>query len=264
MALLVAGLIVTGCKDSSDGKVTDTGMKCPVAGKGATAGDACCPVPGKEKAAAAGQAMIEGTVLQTLSAGRYVYVEVDTKSGPVWVAAVTEPVAKGDKISCRQGTVMEKFESPILKRTFDKVHFVDSLKAPQTEAGAMPTNHPAVIAAHGKAATEAATQVPEEMDIIPAAGGITIAGLVKLRDKLKGADILLRGKVTKYNAAIMGSNWLHVRDSSAKRDLVVTTKTEVKVGDTVLIKGKLECDIDLGSGYSYDIIVRNADVTVEK
>ena len=154
-ALMVAGLIGMGCNGSSQGKETAVGMKTCPAEKGASAGATCpvqgagtnraagavCPVQGHEKGAMGNQETIEGAVIQTLSAGRYLYVEVETKSGPVWLAAVAtaEPVAKGDKISCRQGLLMEKFSSPMLKRTFDKVYFVESLIAPENSSA---TNNP--------------------------------------------------------------------------------------------------------------------------
>ena len=279
-AILAAGLISFGCGGSSGGKETATGLKCPVSGKDASSG-AACPVPGQGKGAPAGamcpvqekgkggdagvgQGMVEGTVLQALSAGRYVYVELDTKSGPVWVAAVAQPVAKGDKISCQQGTKMEKFNSPILKRTFDQVYFVNSMNKQMSVPDIALTNRAEIIAAHAKASEGSSIASADDVKVVPAEGGVTIAGLVKDHGTLKGTDVIVRGKVTKYNAAIMGSNWLHLMDGSVKRDLVVTSQGEAKVGDTVLIKGKLECDIDLGYGYSYDIIIRNATITVEK
>jgi hypothetical protein len=37
----------------------------------------------------------------------------------------------------------------------------------------------------------------------------------------------------------------------------------VKVGDTVLIKGKVVINKDLGSGYKYEVIIEDAKVTRE-
>lgn len=159
-SLVVAGFVFTGCNCSSK---SNEGAKCPVGKKEATVCATCpvptgdkgaaspggvCPVQGQGKDAAAGSGMpaghggasagqgtIEGSVLQTLSAGRYLYVEVDTKAGPVWVAGVAgQPVAKGDKISCPQGMKMEKFSSPSLKRTFDQVYFIESMTVTKSES----------------------------------------------------------------------------------------------------------------------------------
>lgn len=206
---------------------------------------------------------IEGTVVQTLTAGRYLYLELNTGTGSVWIAAMEQPAAKGDRVRCAPQTLMEKFESPILKRTFDRIYFVGPLTIPRN-TGVF--EHPSPHAAHGPDTAARGTENQEDLtvDVTPAEGGVTIADLAAQREKLAGAEVLLRGKVTQYNANIMGANWFHVRDRSDKRDLVVTTKAEVTVGSTVLIRGRLERDIDLGHGYAYDLLIRNADITIEK
>lgn len=207
---------------------------------------------------------IEGSVVQTLSAGRYIYIELNTGTGSVWVAAVEESVAKGDRILCKPEMLMERFESHILKRTFDRLYFVGPLTNPRNTA-VMPTNHPSIQEMHvGREQASLPDGADINVNLPRAKGGVTIAELTADKEKLVGTEVLLRGRVTKYNADIMGANWLHVRDASNKRYLVVTTKIEVKVGDTVLIRGRLERDVDLGHGYSYDLLIRNADVTMEK
>ena len=86
------------------------------------------------------------------------------------------------------------------------------------------------------------------------------------KDKLKGKRVMLRGKVVKYNEAIMGKNWLHLRDGTGKDptdDLTVTTQAKAKVGDTVLVEGTVTLDKDLGAGYKYDVIIEDAKVKIE-
>lgn len=252
MTFALAIFVLSGCQDAK--KAT-----------GPAAPGAVCPVPAAGRGVAAAPGRIEGIVVQTLSAGRYVYVELNTGSGSVWIAAPEEPVAKGDKISCPSGMLMKNFDSPVLKRKFDEVYFVESLTAGGS-TGSLPPGHPTphggdkpmMSAGHGESPASI------KVEVAAAEGGVTIATVAEQREKLAGKEVLLRGKVTKYNAAIMEANWLHVRDASDKRDLVVTTKGTAKVGDTVLIKGVLERDVDLGAGYSYDLIIRNADVTVEQ
>ena len=64
----------------------------------------------------------------------------------------------------------------------------------------------------------------------------------------------------------MGKNWLHIRDGSGSEggnDLTVTTSTAAKVGDTVLVSGKVGVDRDFGSGYKYAVIIEDAQVVVE-
>lgn len=268
--LVLTICLASGCQEADKKKVSNDKAVCPVGGK-SKSGNAACPVPAAGAADQSLPGQIEGTVVQTLAAGRYVYAEVDTGAGTVWVAAPEEPVAKGDKVICKPQTVMEKFESPTLKRTFDKIYFVGALKNPSVAAG-MPTNHQAMgsmPAGHGSMPsghtskqTAGATDI--KVNVAKVDGGVTIAEIVAQLEKLAGTEVLLRAKVIKFNPNILGANWLRVKDSSEERDLAITTKVDVKPGDTVLIRGRLERDIDIGSGYKYDIIIRNAEVTVEK
>jgi hypothetical protein len=103
--------------------------------------------------------------------------------------------------------------------------------------------------------------------IAPAEGGKTIAEVFAGKADLAGQAVVFRGKVVKANSGIMGMNWLHVRDGSGaegSNDLTVTTLDATPgVGDTVLVSGTVALDRDLGMGYTYDVIVENATVTVE-
>jgi len=87
------------------------------------------------------------------------------------------------------------------------------------------------------------------------------------KDALAGQKVTVRGKVVKVNAGILGTNWLHVRDGSGgegTNDLTVTTAGTVPgVGDTVLLTGTVALNKDFGMGYTYDVMVEEADVTVE-
>jgi len=103
--------------------------------------------------------------------------------------------------------------------------------------------------------------------IAKADGGKTIAEIFAEKDQLADQKVTVRGKVVKTNAGIMGKNWLHVRDGSGAEhtnDLTVTTATVLpEVGDTVLVTGPVSLNKDFGMGYQYDVIIEDAEVTVE-
>ncbi len=86
------------------------------------------------------------------------------------------------------------------------------------------------------------------------------------RSNLAGKHVLVRGKVVKFLPQIMGKNWLHLQDGSGSKgtnDLTVTTGAIAKVGDVVLVNGVVSVDRDFGFGYSYEVILEDAKVTVE-
>jgi hypothetical protein len=103
--------------------------------------------------------------------------------------------------------------------------------------------------------------------IAKAEGGQTVAEVFAGSDQLEGKSVVIRGKVVKVNANIMGKNWLHVRDGSGEEgtnDLTITsTGTAPEVGDTVLVTGTVALNRDFGMGYQYPVIVEDAEVTVE-
>ena len=111
------------------------------------------------------------------------------------------------------------------------------------------------------------SEVVDLSGITKAEGGKTIAEVFADKDQLAGQPVVFRGKVVKTNPNIMGKNWLHVRDGSGAEgtnDLTVTTAGTVpNVGDTVVVKGTVALNKDFGMGYQYDIIVEDAEVTVE-
>ncbi len=84
----------------------------------------------------------------------------------------------------------------------------------------------------------------------------------------KGADldrkkVVVRGRVSKVTAGIMGRNWIHLWDGSGDaekgtNDLVVTSSDLPAVGNVVTARGTLYKDKDFGAGYKYAVIVEEA------
>ena len=86
------------------------------------------------------------------------------------------------------------------------------------------------------------------------------------KKNLAGKTVILRGKVVKFNADIMGKNWVHVQDGTGtedSHDLTVTTLGTAKVGDRVLVEGLVSLDKDFGYGYKYPVLIDNATLKAE-
>lgn len=224
-----------------------------------------------------------GTVLETVNADRYTYVYVDTGSQKAWAAATHLAVAKGDKVKVQGGMPMAKFHSKTLNRDFDVVYFTGSILVnpgegkgaeatpalppghpalPSPALPALPPNHPSVT---NLPATAAAVPVA---GISKAEGGKSVQEIISAGTKLTGQTVKVRGVVVKYNGKVMGRNWLHIQDGSGSieksdNDLTITSAIEAKVGDTVLVTGKVATDKDFGAGYRYAVIVEDAQVKVE-
>lgn len=71
----------------------------------------------------------KGTVLDVIDSDMYTYLQVSSEAGAVWLAAYKSDIVKGDTIRYSTGVTMRNFQSKSIKRTFDKIIFVDSVMA---------------------------------------------------------------------------------------------------------------------------------------
>ncbi len=210
---------------------------------------------------------VQGSVLETMNAGPYTYVRLNTAEGEIW-AAVNEAVLKpGTEITIGEAMWMENFESKTLNRKFDRILFGSLLGG--DGAAALPPGHPAPGAAVAGQAPPAGvgSAEPDEVKVEKAPGkdGRTVAEIYAEKAALNGREVVVRGKVVKWNAEILGRNWLHLRDGSGSadkqdHDITVTTSEVVAKGDIVTIRGKLALDQDFTAGYTYPVIIEEAKV----
>ena len=171
------------------------------------------PAPGAKTAGAQvaqpAEKMESGKVLETMNAANYTYARVQTTTGEKWIAGPQTAVKVGDAITWPGGEEMKNFPSKTLGRTFDSIAFVAHIVVGVTPGAATAGASSPHVALSGKAA-----EGPEVKDVAKAEGGMTIAEIYDGRAKLEGKEVTVRGKVVKFNAAIMGRNWLHLHDGS--------------------------------------------------
>jgi hypothetical protein len=198
----------------------------------------------------------QGTVLETMDAGNYTYVRVKTATSEIWAAASPFKVAVGDQVVVPLDSPMANFHSPSLNRDFDLIYFAAAI----TRAGeAAPSGPPHPSATEGAQMTER---------ISPAPGGTSIADIWANRASLGGKSVTVRGKVVKFNGAILGVNWLHIQDGSGSakdgtNDLTITSTGGANVGDVVTVTGPVSLDKDFGAGYAYAVMIEKATVIVK-
>lgn len=204
----------------------------------------------------------KGKVLQAINSGGYTYVELKKKSGEkIWLAVTAAEIPIGSQQTFAPGMIMPNFESKTLKRTFAQIYFSELVatgksKEKKEVSGTSPGSK---------------TVSPDVKVNVKKAGGkngYTISELFKNKEKLNKKPITVRGKVVKVSAGIMGKNWIHLRDGSGSHatadfNLVVTSKSIPADGEVVLVKGTLYKNKDFGGGYKYDVIIEDAEFSVE-
>jgi hypothetical protein len=221
------------------------------------------PAHGASNPATSSVPGVRGTVIETVNAANYTYVQVDTGSEKIWAAAPQFAVKVGDRVVVPEGMPMRNYHSKTLNRDFPLVSFVGSVLNETTGGSA---KGDAMPGGHAPAAASAAAPQIDVSGVKKAEGGATVGEIYAQKDSLSGKEVTLRAKVVKFNAQIMGKNWLHVQDGSGEpsartNDLTVTTGDTAAIGDTVLVRGKLALNKDFGAGYRYDVIVEDAKVT---
>jgi len=220
-----------------------------------------------------------GTVVETMNTGNYTYVQVDTGKQKFWAATTQFAVKKGATVTVVGGMPMANYHSQSLNRDFDLVYFTGRINVAGAAADAVPALPPGHPTLTGADATvlppghPSLTGAPDAAKtdvtgIQRAVGGQTIQEIFAGKQTFAGKSVAVRGRVVKYNSKVMGKNWVHLRDGTGSaatkdNDLTVTTDTAAKVGDTVLVTGKLTLNKDFGSGYKYSVILEDAQVTVE-
>jgi hypothetical protein len=200
-------------------------------------------------------AALKGEVLEIKDVESYTYLRLKTSNGEVWSAVPTTQVKKGAIVTIQNAQLMNNFESKTLKKTFENIYFGSLTPASGTNA----------VQTLGAPSNAAKTNFLSDMKVAKASGAQarTVAEIISKSADLKNKTVLLNARVVKYNEAIMGKNWLHLRDGSgsetdATHDILATTTESTKVGDVVLLKGTVRKDKDFGSGYTYKVLIEDA------
>jgi hypothetical protein len=96
---------------------------------------------------------------------------------------------------------------------------------------------------------------------LPCADCIKLSELLANKKSYAGKTIKVSGTVTKFNAEIMGKNWVHIQDgteANGEFDFTITTSQKVVVEENVIFEGKIAIDKDFGYGYVYSILMEDA------
>lgn len=215
-----------------------------------------------------------GNVVETMDTAGYTYVKVQSDDKVIWAAAPEFKVAVGDSVIIPEGMAMPNYHSNTLNRDFDVLYFVSSILVPGGDMALSADDGHGAMGAMGSMADGAAGhQKPAaaaiEVDfsgLTKAENGYTVAEIFTQQAELATQEVTIRAKVVKFSSNIMKTNWIHLQDGSGAagtNDLTITTSGQAALGDTVLVKGIVDLNQDFGYGYKYDVIIQDAQVTVE-
>jgi len=207
-------------------------------------------------------------VVEVIQGNTYSYIRVKENMEEKWMAVSKQEVETGAVYYYEEGLPMPNFHSKEIDRTFDEIYFVSSISTtPIVESGGAMGGMGGMGAMgragaeqqhSGKVSTEKSTVVLEKQ-----AGEITVAQVFANRNDYSGKEIEIRGVVVKVNKEVMGKNWIHIQDGTADNgnfDLTITSAGVAEVNDEITVKGKIILNKDFGYGYSYEVIMEDAEI----
>jgi len=238
------------------------------------------PAPGT---AAAPGSPVTGKVLETMDSGGYTYLNVETATGAKWIAVNQTPVTVGEEVTYMDGMVMQNFVSKTLDRTFPEIVFSAGLvgKEPAAQAaapqGTGPESFSQALTTEGAPSAQGAGMVTGSQKAVvpfaeikvekaPGDNSYSVSEIFSKGADLDGQTVVVRGKVMKVSPRIMGRNWIHLQDGTGNpadntHDLVVTTSIEPDPEwDIITMEGVLAANKDFGSGYTYVVIIEDANL----
>ncbi|MBI4809419.1 MAG: nucleotide-binding protein [Nitrosomonadales bacterium] len=207
----------------------------------------------------AGGVTVQGKVLKMKKVDNFTYLLLSTDRGEIWAAVIDASAKKGATVTIENATVMENFHSKALNQTFKQILFGKLGSASVSPAGSSTLG--AAFSANPRKNLETINAAPVAKASV--ANAMTVEEILTKVAELKGKPVVVRGKVVKYNAEIMGVNWIHLQDGSGSaadgsNDILVTTLATAKVGDVVTVEGIVATDKDFGAGYSYKVLIEQA------
>lgn len=200
---------------------------------------------------------MKGRILERLDASPYTYLRLQVGSQELWAAVPENTMQVGQDVTLVNPLEMANFESKTLKRTFPTVYFASL--AGDAPAGASNSNLPP-----GHPRTDKGPDIGDvKTSKASGADARTVAEVFAQKASLAEKPVVIRGKVVKFNAGILGRNWIHLRDGSGSadqsdNDITVTTDETTALGAVVTIRGTLRLNKDFGAGYRYPVIVEDA------
>lgn len=187
--------------------------------------------------------VLQGVAKEVQQTGNYTYLLINSGANDFWIAVPRMDASVGTKYYFIENMKMENFQSKELNKSFETILFVQKIST-NPSAFEEPTKDQTV----NMPKTEITKQ---NIKIEPTKGVTSIAELYSNKKMYEGKLVSVKGIVTKFNAEIMGKNWIHIQDGTEKDgkfDLTIATKEIAKLGETIILSGKLSLDKDFGYG----------------
>jgi len=206
-----------------------------------------------------------GTVAEKLEVEHYVIFRLEEDER--WLASSPVDIAVGDRVDYAGGALMKDFYSRTLDRTFDYILFVSSLQRaadPHAGLSGVAASPHGSDPHAGQPLPPGVVEPPTAGEIARLDGGMTVEEILGAGKSLEGKQTALRARVMKVTTGILDRNWVTLQDGTgaAPNDHLIATSAElVEAGETVTVSGIIRNEVDIGSGYRYEVLLEDASFT---
>ena len=240
LAIVMTGLVISGCTDSEPAPQQQFDHNLPVVpvAVDVTIGEALADPYAYETI------RVTGIVNQTINVTDYTYMEITDSTGSLWVAGYSTQLDNGTEITAT-GNLNIEFTSPTMGRTFDIILFADSISGGNTSVSNSP---------HGSG-----TIVTGDINVTPVDGGTRIEDIKSMSAQLDGQVVKVSAEVVK-NVVLIDEYFLTLDDGTGQLKARCPNTFNVSQGDSVVVTGSVMTDVDLGSGYFYEVLLQITDV----
>jgi hypothetical protein len=199
---------------------------------------------------------VSGKVIETMNGGGYTYAYLEKLGVKSWAACPPLAVTVGQELTLINCIPMGNFSSKSLGKKFDSIYFCGGPKQ-------VASKDSETKVASAKTTANGATAA--KIDKATGENAYTVAEIYAGRTKLDTKQVVVKAKVVKVSAGIMGKNWIHLQDGSGdpkqnNNNLVVTSQDLPAVGAVVTASGTLYKDKDFGGGYRYEVILEQTTI----
>ncbi len=244
LAIVMTGLVISGCTDSEPAPQQQFNHNLPVVpvAVDVTIGEVLADPYAYETI------RVTGIVNQTIDVTGYTYIEITDSTGSLWVAGYSTQLDNGTEITAI-GNLNTEFSSTQLGRTFDIILFAESVSDGTTSVSNSPHSSP-----HG-----GSTIVTGDINVTHVDGGTRI-------EDIKSMSATLDGQVVKVSAVVVKSTeliddyFLTLDDGTGQLKARCPKTFSISQGDSVVVTGSVMTDVDLGSGYYYEVLLQITDV----
>ncbi|TFH46119.1 MAG: hypothetical protein E4G94_03115 [ANME-2 cluster archaeon] len=185
---------------------------------------------------------ITGIVTQTIDIPGYTLMEISDDTGNIWVVGTSTAIKNGSQITV-SGNLNTDFYSNSLDKTFDVLLLANSISGDSTTS--VTSNPP-----HG--GIEPATN---EVDVSAIDGGTRIGEILNNIADFVDQEVKVSAVVTK-NVVLIDYTIITIEDGTGELKAKSPGSFEYSVGEEVIVTGIILTDVDMGSGYNYNILLQ--------